>query len=328
MSFDDHSAAEEQMSASERLRMRRHTRRSFLVGGMAAGATVAAYEWLSHAKQISDLQSPLRRAEQFNAAVSRALFPASGVARTYPRAQSTELRLNGDIGQDPHMLLDSWRLQVVGLAHPQRYPQYIADVDLWDYKSANDEPSGAQTGKAAPTAHPPHPGAAADPKQRAGGQVGVQQTIAIPVAPASDTTRTPGIVLSMSDLRKLPYAEQVTQFKCIEGWSQITSFGGARFSDFLRAYPPEGTPRFVLFETADGTFSSSLDMESMLHPQTLLCYEMNGRPLSPGHGAPLRLATPFKYGYKQIKQIASLTYTNTREVDFWEGYGYDWYAGL
>jgi DMSO/TMAO reductase YedYZ molybdopterin-dependent catalytic subunit len=81
-------------------------------------------------------------------------------------------------------------------------------------------------------------------------------------------------------------------------------------------------------ETADGTFSASLDMASMMHPQTLLCYQMNGRSLSPGHGAPLRLATPRKYGYKQIKQVAKLTYTNVRPVDFWEGLGYDWYAGL
>jgi DMSO/TMAO reductase YedYZ molybdopterin-dependent catalytic subunit len=140
-------------------------------------------------------------------------------------------------------------------------------------------------------------------------------------------------VLSLEDLRALPFTEQVTQFKCIEGWSQITSFGGVRFADFLKAYPPQrnangNLPGYVAMETADGSFSSSFDLESLLHPQTLLCYQMNGKTLSPGHGAPLRLATPFKYGYKQIKQIAKLTYSDQRTPDFWEGLGYDWYGGL
>ena len=47
-----------------------------------------------------------------------------------------------------------------------------------------------------------------------------------------------------------------------------------------------------------------------------------------GHGAPLRLAMPIKYGYKQIKQIGLIRYTNTRPDDYWANLGYDWYAGL
>lgn len=308
-----------------RQRMARHTRRSFLVGGVAAGATFAAYEWLAHTRQIGELQSPLRRAEQFNAAVSRALFSGPQLAPTYPRSRSTELRLNGNIGQDPDMVLASWRLQVVGLDHPQRYKQFIEDVDLWDYKSASRPEASIWGGEVQ----------SLDPKRKPGEPIHVEQTlnVTIPVADASDTDRTPGIVLSMDDLRALPFTEQVTQFKCIEGWSQITSFAGARFADFLKAYPPQhnpdgSLPRYVAMETADGTFSSSFDLASLLHPQTLLCYEMDGKPLSPGHGAPLRLATPFKYGYKQIKQIAKLTYTDQRTADFWEGLGYDWYGGL
>jgi hypothetical protein len=319
------------MNGDDTLRQRtaRHTRRSFLVGGAAAGTVYAAYEWLAHAKQIGGLESPLRRAEQFNAALSRVLFSHRSLAPSYPAALSTELRLNGDIGQDLDMVLDSWRLQVVGLAHPQQYPQFIQDVDLWDYKSAS-VPNTAPA--AEPTPQAPDPKVS---KGASDAHVEVTQTIQviIPSAPATDTTRTPGVVLSLADLRRLPFAQQVTQFKCIEGWSQITSFGGVRFADFLKAYPPQPLPngrmpRYVGMETADGTFSASFDLQSLLHPQTLLCFEMNGKPLSPGHGAPLRLATPFRYGYKQIKQIAKLTYTDQRPSDFWEGLGYDWYGGL
>lgn len=314
----------EELDQELRHAMTRKTRRSFLIGGAATAASIAAYEWLSHARQIGQLESPLRRAEQFNAAVSRTLFREKPLAPTYSASHATALRLNGDIGLDPHMILDSWRLQVVGLARPQQYKQYIEDVDLWDYRST-DNPQDAT----------PPPPEQPSPKLKPGALPHVDQTINlnIPKAPSTDTTRIPGIVLSLADLRALPFAEQITQFKCIEGWSQITSFAGARFADFIKAYPPQlnpdGTlPQYVGMETADGSFSSSLDITTLLHPQTLLCYQMNGQPLSAGHGAPLRLAMPLKYGYKQIKQIAKITYTNHRPIDFWETQGYDWYAGL
>ena len=71
-----------------------------------------------------------------------------------------------------------------------------------------------------------------------------------------------------------------------------------------------------------------LDMESMLHPQTLLCYEQNGVPLSQEHGAPLRLAIPVKYGVKNIKRIGTIRYSEPRPADYWAERGYDWYVGL
>jgi len=66
-------------------------------------------------------------------------------------------------------------------------------------------------------------------------------------------------------------------------------------------------------------------MRVALHPQTLLVYEMNGQPLTPDHGAPLRLVTPLKYG---IKQIGRITYANNRPRDYWYEQGYDYSAGL
>ena len=66
---------------------------------------------------------------------------------------------------------------------------------------------------------------------------------------------------------------------------------------------------------------------STLHPQTLLCYEMEGRPLTPDHGAPLRLLIPVKYGIKSLKQIGTIRFTDRRPADYWAERGYDWYAG-
>jgi hypothetical protein len=151
----------------------------------------------------------------------------------------------------------------------------------------------------------------------------------------SDSTlppHTPGLLLQLADITRLPRVEMVTQFKCIEGWSQIVHWAGVRMADFLDLYPPaliDGKePRFVYMETPDGDYYTGYDLHAMRHPQTLLVTEMMGKPLTQKHGAPLRLHMPTKYGYKQIKRIGLIAYTNTKPDDYWTKLGYDWYAGL
>jgi DMSO/TMAO reductase YedYZ molybdopterin-dependent catalytic subunit len=84
---------------------------------------------------------------------------------------------------------------------------------------------------------------------------------------------------------------------------------------------------YVRMETPDRTYYVGIDADSVLHHQTLLCYEMNGRPLVPEHGAPLRLVIPVKYGIKNIKRIGTIEFTNKRPDDYWAERGYDWYSG-
>ena len=120
----------------------------------------------------------------------------------------------------------------------------------------------------------------------------------------------------------------IVEFKCIEGWSTITHFGGVRFSDFAERYAPRSNAQYVSLVTPDGGYYVGWDIESIMHPQTLLCYEMDGMPLTIPHGAPLRLASPTKYGIKQIKRIGTIELTHERPRDYWAENGYDWYAGL
>ena len=136
--------------------------------------------------------------------------------------------------------------------------------------------------------------------------------------------------LTLEDIKRLPRIEMTTQFMCIEGWSVIVNWAGARFSDFAAEYNParRRLARYVGLSTPDSRYYVGLDMESALHSQTLLCYEMNGRPLSIAHGAPLRLVAPVKYGIKSIKRIGMIRFTDERPPDFWAERGYDWYAGL
>jgi DMSO/TMAO reductase YedYZ molybdopterin-dependent catalytic subunit len=132
--------------------------------------------------------------------------------------------------------------------------------------------------------------------------------------------------MTLDDIKALPRVEMITELKCIEGWSTITHWAGARFSDFAAKFSSSAT-QYVSLITPDGGYFVGMDMQSMMHPQTLLCYEMNFAPLTVPHGAPLRLVTPTKYGIKNIKRIGRIIFTAERPKDFWAESGYDWYSG-
>lgn len=135
---------------------------------------------------------------------------------------------------------------------------------------------------------------------------------------------------TLDDIRALPRHEMTIEHKCIEGWAQITNWGGARFADFMDVYADRlpADISHVYLETPDGRYYVSVDIETMRHDQTLLAYENLGIPISDRNGAPLRLATPLKYGIKQIKRIGRIEFRREQAADYWGERGYDWYAGL
>lgn len=134
----------------------------------------------------------------------------------------------------------------------------------------------------------------------------------------------------LADITAFDKVEMTVEHKCVEGWSHIVTWGGSRFSDFAAQYEEQlgELPKYVALETPDRGYYVSMDIESMMHPQTLLAYELQGEPLDQLHGAPLRLSTPNKYGIKTIKRIGLVRFTNERPDDYWGERGYDWYAGL
>jgi DMSO/TMAO reductase YedYZ molybdopterin-dependent catalytic subunit len=132
----------------------------------------------------------------------------------------------------------------------------------------------------------------------------------------------------MEQIQQLPRVRQNTRHVCVEGWDVIGRFGGARLSDFLRMIGADTSARFITVACADDYYES-LDMETALHPQTLLCYEMYDQPLIREHGAPVRLTIPTKIGYKQAKYLTELKVTNILDkVGYWEDQGYSEFYGL
>lgn len=139
--------------------------------------------------------------------------------------------------------------------------------------------------------------------------------------------------LTIDDLEALPRAEASTDFKCVEGWTEVFHYAGVRFSDFMKAegvgLHDDGTPYpYVGLETPDGAYYVSLDIESMMHPQTFLVFEMNGGELAVENGYPVRLMVPNKYGIKSLKRVGRIFFSDTRPPDYWNRRGYDWYSSL
>lgn len=144
--------------------------------------------------------------------------------------------------------------------------------------------------------------------------------------------KAPGdtLLITLDEIKALPKTEIVFDFKCIEGWSQVTHWGGVKFSDFAQKYDLTSQTQlnYAGLITPDKGYYVGIDMPSIMHPQTLLCYEMNGKPLPMNQGFPLRLIIPVKYGIKHLKRIGSIFFSNQRPPDYWYENGYDYYAGL
>lgn len=126
---------------------------------------------------------------------------------------------------------------------------------------------------------------------------------AMPLAPADWALKIGGLiqhptVLTLEQLRAMPSTTMRVQHHCVEGWSAVAAWSGVRLSEIARRAGLDPRVRYVEFRSFDAGYWSGWDLASAMHPQTLLAYGMNGHPLTPEHGAPLRLYSAVKLGYR------------------------------
>ena len=149
------------------------------------------------------------------------------------------------------------------------------------------------------------------------------------------------LALSLAEIRALPSRSQITRHDCVEGWSDIAKWKGARLGPLLDRAGLKPDARYVVFRCADnlgggadGLYYESLDLIDAYHPQTILAYEMNDRPLPVAYGAPLRLRVERQLGYKhakyvmRVEAVADFAHIGGGKGGFWEDRGYEWYAGI
>ncbi|HEV7645979.1 MAG TPA: molybdopterin-dependent oxidoreductase [Pyrinomonadaceae bacterium] len=311
--------------------MGKYSRRSFLIGGGAAALGALSFWWLRQPEQAGLWDSIFTRTFKTNEQLSKIYYSPANLAPEFPKERIGQLRVNGGEGMSEGFDPLRWRLQVLGVYDERDHPQYKDDIS---YETAAAVTGATEAEKKE-----------VDAKRAKDAAARGELTPPKDNGPTSE--KIPGLLLTLEDIKALPRTEMITELKCIEGWSTITHWAGVRFSDFIEKFKPNvllssvsakylrGTGNkgdvspvpYVSLITPDGGYYVGMDMQSMLHPQTLLCYEMNFAPLTIEHGAPLRLVTPMKYGIKNIKRIGRIEFTDKRPKDFWAESGYDWYSG-
>ncbi len=134
---------------------------------------------------------------------------------------------------------------------------------------------------------------------------------------------------TLERLRAMAQISYVANHFCVEGWTMIGHWGGVPLRAFLEKVGADTKAKYVSFHCDDPiSYSSSIDMASALHAQTILCLTYKNKPIEPRFGAPMRLKMTRKLGFKQPKFITEIRVTNEFPGGYWENVGYNWFAGV
>lgn len=136
------------------------------------------------------------------------------------------------------------------------------------------------------------------------------------------------LVFTLDDLLGLPMTTLRVRHYCIEGWTAVAEWTGVRMDHLAELIGADPAADYVEFRSFDSGYWSSWDRESALHPQTIVALAKDGERLTPEYGAPARLYSNLKYGYKVVKYLTEIQFMPRRTGGYWEDRGYDWYAGL
>jgi DMSO/TMAO reductase YedYZ molybdopterin-dependent catalytic subunit len=132
---------------------------------------------------------------------------------------------------------------------------------------------------------------------------------------------------TLPELYALPQEKQITRHVCVEGWSEIGSWTGARLSDFLKRVGADTRAKYVWFQCAEG-YSNTIDMPTALHPQTQMTFKFADETLPRKYGYPMKIRIPTKLGFKNPKHVIAMHVTNKDLGGYWEDRGYNWFSGL
>ncbi|WP_428245949.1 protein-methionine-sulfoxide reductase catalytic subunit MsrP [Ferrovibrio sp.] len=141
-------------------------------------------------------------------------------------------------------------------------------------------------------------------------------------------------------IRKMPIEERVYRFRCVEAWAMTVPWSGFQLSELVKFAKPAGDPKYLRMETfvrsdeARGQrqdwypwpYTEGLSMAEAMNELAFMVTGAYGKPLPKQMGAPIRLATPWKYGFKSVKSIVRFSFTNERPRTFWEGLAPDEYG--
>jgi len=148
-------------------------------------------------------------------------------------------------------------------------------------------------------------------------------------------------------LKGLTTEERVYRFRCVEAWSMVVPWEGVSLKDILMQFEPEGSARYVQFKTLvrpsemrgqrgvfqsiDWPYTEGLRLDEAYHPLTIMALGVYGKELPNQNGAPWRLIVPWKYGFKSIKSIVGIKFTERPPRNSWNvaaPHEYGFYANV
>jgi len=133
-------------------------------------------------------------------------------------------------------------------------------------------------------------------------------------------------------LAKMPLEERVYRHRCVETWSMVVPWSGFAMRSLVEFCKPTGSAKYVVMQTLSKPavmpgqkdflypwpYTEGLAIDEATHDLAFIATGLYGKPIHKQNGAPLRLATPWKYGFKSVKAIVSIEFTEKRPVSFWE----------
>lgn len=133
-------------------------------------------------------------------------------------------------------------------------------------------------------------------------------------------------------LKNMSIEERIYRFRCVEGWSMVIPWMGFPLSELIKRMQPNSNAKYVKFQTLydpetmpgqredvlEWPYVEGLRMDEAMHPLTMIATGIYGKDLLNQNGAPLRLVVPWKYGFKSIKSIASISFTETQPYNSWQ----------
>ena len=134
--------------------------------------------------------------------------------------------------------------------------------------------------------------------------------------------------LTLQQLMDLPRTHKRVNHYCVEGWTAVEQWTGVRFSDLANLVGAHRAAKYVDFESFDDAYHESWDIESAMHAQTVVAYGLDGHLLGPAHGAPARVYSPVKLGYKNTKYLTRILFMPARSGGSWSDRGSEWYGGV
>ena len=142
----------------------------------------------------------------------------------------------------------------------------------------------------------------------------------------------PGAVAYEDFIRPHPLEERIYRLRCVEGWSMVIPWVGVAMADVLRRFRPTSKAKYVEFKTLldpermpgqrrpilDWPYVEGLRMDEAMHPLSLFAVGLYGEELPNQNGAPIRIVAPWKYGFKSIKSIVSVRFTERQPRNTWQ----------